>query len=114
MTDITAKLNNIKNMLDDISKCMNDNIDNIYITQVLFNKKKLLEDSLDKIISECEIDYNQIHFYKLHIERDKLLKTPDIKDFNNKLIEINQKLTQAYDYMRNKTTIFDNINSKKI
>ena len=114
MTDITAKLNTIKNMLDDISKSMNENIDNIYITQTLSKKKKLIEDSLDNILSECMIDYNQIHFYKLHVEREELLKTPDIKDFNKKLIEINQKLTLVYDQLRHKIVIFDNVNTKKV
>ena len=114
MTDITAKLNTIKNMLDDISKSMNENIDNIYITQTLSKKKKLIEDSLDNIISECMIDYNQINFYKLQIKRDELLKTPYIAEYKDKLIEINQQLTQAYDHVRSRKIIFDNINSKKI
>jgi hypothetical protein len=101
-------------MLDDISKSMNENIDNIYITQTLSKKKKLIEDSLDNILSECMIDNNQIHFYKLHVEREELLKTPDIKDFNKKLIEINQKLTLVYDQIRNKIVIFDNVNTKRV
>jgi len=112
MTDITAKLSKITNMLDDICICMNENIDNIYITQDLSNKKKILEESLEKILSECVIDYNQIEFYKLHIEREELLKTPDAKDFNIKLIQLNQKLTLAYDQMRNKKFVFDKIYSK--
>jgi hypothetical protein len=114
MIDITTKFTKITNILNDIFKCMNDNKDNIYITQTLSKKKKLLEDSLDNILLECMIDYNQIHFYKLHVEREELLKTPDIKDFNNKLIEINQKLTLVYDQIRNKIVIFDNVNTKKV